>query len=178
MEEAIWAGITVGHLLARIPEREQAIVELRMEGYTLREVGTAMGVGPERVRQLEMRAMRRMGAALVNSNSRVATATADLPKPIPKPPEEPVPVVLARLDAAHERARTAAETSYAALAALAKRYPEPPRVISRGEAAYYNHHLAPDPYPRRVVLPEGGTLLERLAEHARRYAEGDYGAQP
>ena len=86
-----------------------------------------------------------------------------------------------RAEREEQRLRDRIATYERKLAVLNARYPEPPpppRVISRGEAAYYNHHLAPDPYPHSVVLPEGGTLLERLAEHARRYAEGDYGAQP
>jgi RNA polymerase sigma-32 factor len=57
--------------LSSLNERELKIIERRRltdEGATLEELGTALGISKERVRQIEARAMEKLKAALVEQN--------------------------------------------------------------------------------------------------------------
>lgn len=47
-------------LLRFIPEHWQQVINLRMEGYTLRHIGECIGVTRERVRQIEEKALHKM----------------------------------------------------------------------------------------------------------------------
>lgn len=64
-EQSILDRDTVTTLLANLPARERSIVEMRygLNGngaHTLAETADEYGIGPERVRQIEMKAFRRM----------------------------------------------------------------------------------------------------------------------
>ena len=61
--------------VAVLPEREREIIERRHlipEPETLQAVGDRLGISRERVRQLEVRALRRMREYLVEGEKRVA----------------------------------------------------------------------------------------------------------
>lgn len=51
-----------------LPQRERLIVHLRLDGLTLAEVGAQLGVGGERIRQIETRAHRTIAERLLKSN--------------------------------------------------------------------------------------------------------------
>ncbi len=65
-----FSGRRVQRELERLPERERLIVERRFglqgEPQTLDTVGRELGLTRERVRQLEARALRRLGRELVD----------------------------------------------------------------------------------------------------------------
>jgi len=63
--------------ISRLPEREREIIRLRHLGdepMTLRDVGAAMGLSRERVRQLEAQAMRKLKNIIVPKYSRTRVA--------------------------------------------------------------------------------------------------------
>ena len=57
--------------LSALNDRELRIIKqrrLREEGATLEELGLALGISKERVRQIEARAMEKLKAALIRQN--------------------------------------------------------------------------------------------------------------
>ena len=64
-------------ILSRLDEREQKIIisrfglDHRQEPRTLKEVGAEMGVTKERVRQIEARALTKLGAAAAEDHIEV-----------------------------------------------------------------------------------------------------------
>lgn len=58
--EALEARQQVQSLMAMLTAREQSVIQGRLEGFTLEEIGEAQGVRSERVRQIEQKAMRKM----------------------------------------------------------------------------------------------------------------------
>ena len=50
----------MGAALARLPERTARILMLRAQGATLEEIGSAVGLTRERVRQIEEKARERL----------------------------------------------------------------------------------------------------------------------
>jgi RNA polymerase sigma-32 factor len=68
---------SIGRALAALPPRERWIIQqrrLREQGATLQQLGRALGVSKERVRQLETRALARLKAAIAGQ----VEAAADL----------------------------------------------------------------------------------------------------
>ena len=64
-EEAVGCGLDVEHFLSRLTFRQRWVVKLRygigdLRSHTLRETGEAVGISPERVRQVEAKAIRIM----------------------------------------------------------------------------------------------------------------------
>jgi RNA polymerase sigma-32 factor len=65
--------------LSALNDRELRIIEERRlsdEGATLEELGTALGISKERVRQIEARAMEKLKAALIRQNPEFLAAAA------------------------------------------------------------------------------------------------------
>lgn len=77
--------VQVGQLLERLDERERKIIDLRFgltndrKALTLKQVGAEMGVTKERVRQLEVRAMRKLRIAAQEEKIEVAGILAGSP---------------------------------------------------------------------------------------------------
>lgn len=59
-ERASWARIEVGKMLNGLSQRERKVVEGRMSGAELEEIGADFGLSKERIRQIEMKAHRKM----------------------------------------------------------------------------------------------------------------------
>ena len=68
VEGAAWAKVEVSRLLAGLKPRERHVVERRMEGDTLEDIGVELGVNRERVRQIEAKGMRRMKGFATRNN--------------------------------------------------------------------------------------------------------------
>jgi len=70
-EDATWAKIEVDKLLGQVTPRERAVVQARMAGETLDDIAKDMGVRPERIRQIEAKAHRKMRHAARRTDSNV-----------------------------------------------------------------------------------------------------------
>ncbi len=72
-EEAAWAKIEAQRLLGILNPRSRAVVEARMGGASLEEIGAEYGVTPARIRQIEAKAIRVMRGRAVKQDRDVAT---------------------------------------------------------------------------------------------------------
>lgn len=71
-EQDAWAKIEVDNLLEYVTPREREIVKARLAGATLAEIAEEVGVCSQRVREIEMRARRKMRYAVYRTDSNVA----------------------------------------------------------------------------------------------------------
>lgn len=60
LEDTTWAKIEVDKLLEDVSPRERSVVQARLAGETFESIAQDMGIGKERVRQIELKAHRRM----------------------------------------------------------------------------------------------------------------------
>jgi RNA polymerase sigma factor (sigma-70 family) len=59
-EDSTWAKIEAQRLLGILPPRTKFIVEQRLDGASFDEIGEELNVTPQRVRQIEAKAIRKM----------------------------------------------------------------------------------------------------------------------
>lgn len=64
LQDDPWRHVEVRDAIATLPIRERAVLEARMRDCTLKEIGRAAGLSRERIRQLEVSALRKLRQAL------------------------------------------------------------------------------------------------------------------
>lgn len=73
-EGSTWAKIEANRLLDTLAPRERDIMEARLQGETFKEIGKREGVCGNRIRQIEVKAMRKMKRAAAVSDTEVSRA--------------------------------------------------------------------------------------------------------
>lgn len=64
-------GYGAGGIKELLTDREARVIGLRLIGWTLRDTGITIGVTPERVRQIEAKAMAKIRRGYINSGRRL-----------------------------------------------------------------------------------------------------------